>query len=118
MKEQDAVRVFEGLGRAYKQIKHGDELRALHALLASNVLPSELGATCSSALTTLRSVCEQLADWKSRNAAIAAWERQLQIVQLRDSGLTYSAIANLLGNISGARVRQIYMTQIRRARFT
>jgi hypothetical protein len=118
MTEQDAVRVFEGFGRAYRQIRHGDELRALHALLDGHVLPSELGASCSSALTTLRSVCEQLADWKTRNAAMAAWERQLQIVQLRDSGLTYAAIANLLGNISGQRVRQIYMTQIRRARLT
>ena len=97
MTEQDAVKVFDGLRKGYRRTKQGDELRALHALLTGGVLPSSMGAPCSSALTTLPSVFAEIDKWKRRAAAVALSERQRQISELRGAGLTYAAIGERLG---------------------
>jgi DNA-binding NarL/FixJ family response regulator len=115
MTEQDAIKVFDDLRKGYRKIRQGDDLRALHALLTCRVLPSCLGAPCSSALTTLHSVFTEVDKWKKRAASFALTERQRQVAELRSSGLTYVAIGAQLG-ISGQRVRQIYMLLLRRAR--
>jgi DNA-binding CsgD family transcriptional regulator len=115
MTEQDAIKIFDGLRKGYRRTKQGDDLRALHALLTGGVLPSSLGAPCSSALTTLPSVFAEIDKWKRRTAAIALSERQRQISELRSAGLTYRAIGDRLG-ISGQRVRQIHMRLLTRIR--
>ena len=115
MTEQDAIKVFDDLRKGYRGIKQGDDLRALHALLTCRVLPSYLGAPCSSALTTLHSLFVEVDQWKKRSASFAVTERQRQVSELRNSGLTYVAIGARLG-ISGQRVRQIYMSLLRHAR--
>jgi DNA-binding NarL/FixJ family response regulator len=117
MTEQDAVKVFDGLRKGYRRTKQGDELRALHALLTGGVLPSSMGAPCSSALTTLPSVFAEIDKWKRRAAAVALSERQRQISELRGAGLTYAAIGEQLG-ISGQRVRQIHMRLLTRIRYS
>jgi hypothetical protein len=108
MTEQDAVKVFDRLRKGYRRTKQGDELRALHALLTGGVLPSSMGAPCSSALTTLPSVFAEIDKWKRRAAAIALSERQRRISKLRGAQL----------GISGQRVRQIHMRLLTRIRYS
>jgi len=67
MTEREAIKVFDGLRKAYRARKPGDDLRALHALLTAHVLPSALGPPCSSALETLRAVFGEIDKWEKRN---------------------------------------------------
>ena len=54
MTEREAIAVFDGLRKAQRSLKPGDDLRAPHTLLSACILPSALGESVSSALGALR----------------------------------------------------------------
>ena len=58
--------MFDGLGKAYRKLKPGDDMKALRTLLTGHVLPDSLGTPFSSALGALRSVFEEMDRWENR----------------------------------------------------
>jgi hypothetical protein len=69
MTERDAIAVFDGLRKAQRSLKPGDDLRALHTLLTAHILPSALGESVSSAFGTFRTVFNEIDNWESRNSS-------------------------------------------------
>jgi hypothetical protein len=43
MTEREAIEVFDGLRKAYRKLKPGDDMKALRTLLIGHVLPDGLG---------------------------------------------------------------------------
>ena len=67
MTEREAIKVFDGLRKAYRAFKPGEEVRALNALLIAHVLPPALGMPLSSAFLVLHAVFDEIDKWESRN---------------------------------------------------
>ena len=68
MTEREAIEVFDGLRKAYRKLKPGDDMKALRTLLIGHVLPDSLGTPFSSALGTLRYVFEEMDRWEHRRS--------------------------------------------------
>lgn len=68
MTEREAIEVFDGLRKAYRKLKPGDDMKALRTLLIGHVLPGSLGTPFTSALGSLRSVFEETDRWEHRRS--------------------------------------------------
>jgi hypothetical protein len=64
MTEKEAIKVFDGLRIAYRQMNAGDDLRALRTLLGARVLPGALGTPFILALETFRLAFDELDRWE------------------------------------------------------
>jgi hypothetical protein len=68
MTDKEAIKVFDGLRKAYREISAGDDLRALRALLATRVIPGGLGTPFILALETFRLAFDELDRWEHRRS--------------------------------------------------
>ena len=67
MTEREAIKVFDGLRKAYRSIKPGEQVPAQNALAQTRVIPSALLGPFVSALGTLRAVFDEIDNWENRN---------------------------------------------------
>jgi hypothetical protein len=66
MTETEAIKVFDGLRKAYRAIEPGDDRRALQALLIGRVVPGALGTSFTLALETFRLAFGEIDRWEHR----------------------------------------------------
>ena len=64
MTEREAIEAFDGLRKAYRKLKPGDDTKARRRLLIGHVLPDSLGTPFLWALGTLHSVFEEMDRWE------------------------------------------------------
>jgi hypothetical protein len=67
MTEREAINAFDGLRKAFRSIKPGEQVAAQNVLARTHVIPSGLLQDFVSALGTLRAVFDEIEKWETRN---------------------------------------------------
>jgi len=67
MTEREAINVFDGLRKAFRSIKPGEQVRAQNTLYRTHVIPSAVLQDLVSALGALRAVFDEMDKWEERN---------------------------------------------------
>lgn len=69
MTQREAINVFDGLRKAYRSIKPGEQVWAQNALAQTHVIPSGMLGSFVVALGTLRAVFDEIDNWENRNVS-------------------------------------------------
>jgi hypothetical protein len=67
MTEREAINVFDGLRKAFRSIRPGEQAPAQNTLARNHIIPSALLQDFVSALGTLRAVFDEIEKWETRN---------------------------------------------------
>lgn len=67
MTEQDAIRVFDGLRKAYRAIDVQQRVEAQNVLTRTHIISSPLAHSFTSALGSLRAVFDAIDRWEASN---------------------------------------------------
>ena len=67
MTEREAIKVFDGLRKAFRSIKPGEQVPAQNVLARTHVIPSALLQPLVSALGNLRAVFDEIDKWETHN---------------------------------------------------